>query len=78
MGNYKYFIYSSSQLKERTDIEKRIGSKFIPGTVVVGATKQQFTELSDTGNSRYSDAKIVTEGDIDKMNYTNISSRPGA
>ena len=78
MGNYKYFIYSSSQLKERTDIEKKIGRKFIPGTVVVGSTKQQFTELSDTGNSRYSDAKIVAEGDIDKMNYTNISSRPGA
>ena len=78
MPNYKYFIYSASQMRERTQIEKNIGRKFIPGTVVVGATKHQYTELSDTGNSRYSDAKIVAEGDINKMNYTRISSRPGA
>lgn len=77
MANYKYFIYSASQMKDRTNIEKNIGRKFIPGTVVVGPKKLQYTELSSTGTSRYSDATIVAEGDITKMSYTNITSRMG-
>lgn len=76
--NYKYFIYSSSQAKDRTNIEKKVGRKFIPGTVVVGSKKLQYTELSSTGISNYSDAVIVAKGDITKMNYTKISSRMGA
>lgn len=75
--NYKYFIYSSSQMKERTTIEKKVGRKFIPGTVVVGNKKLQYTELSSTGTSGYSDAVIVAKGNITKMNYTKISSKMG-
>lgn len=76
--NYKYFIYSSSQAKDRANIEKKVGRKFIPGTVVVGSKKLQYTELSPTGISNYSDAVIVAKGDITQMNYTKISSRMGA
>lgn len=77
-SGYKYFIYSSSQMRDRTNIEKKIGRKFIPGTVVVGNKKLQYTELSTTGVSRYSDATIVAKGDVSKMSYTKISSRMGA
>lgn len=76
-SNYKYFMYSAAQMRERTEIEKRIGRKFVPGTVVVGAKKLQYTELTGSNNSRYSDAVVVAEGDITKMNYTKIESRKG-
>ena len=76
-SNYKYFIYSSSQMRDRSNIEKNVSRKFVPGTVVVGNKKMQYTELSSTGVSRYSDAVIVAKGDITKMNYTKISSRMG-
>lgn len=76
-SNYKYFIYSATQMRERTEIEKKIGRKFVPGTVVVGAKKLQYTELMNTNNSRYSDAVVVAEGDVTKMNYTKIESRKG-
>ena len=71
---YKYFIFSATQLRERSEIEKRIGKTFKPGEVVVGARKQQFTEVNSTGNSRYSDAKIVAEGEEKNIKYKSIRS----
>lgn len=71
---YKYFLYSAAQLKDRTNIEKQIGKQFVPGSVVVGSRSRQYTELSSTGVSRYSDAVIVAEGDVSQMSYTKIKS----
>ena len=71
---YKYFIYSAAQLRDRTNIEKQIGKQFIPGSVVVGSKNRQYTELSNTGVSRYSDAVIVAEGNVSQMSYTKIKS----
>ena len=73
--DYRYFIYSTSQMRDRIDIEKNIGKVFVPGTVVVGSRKLKYTELSKTGTSRYSDAIIVAQGNLSKMSYTKISSR---
>lgn len=69
---YKYFIYSRTQAREREATEKSIGKKFRPGEVAVGAKMAQFTEMNSTGVSRYSDAKIVAEGELSRMNYTPI------
>lgn len=71
---YKYFLYSATQLRDRTEIEKQIGKQFVPGSVVVGSRSRQYTELSNTGVSRYSDAVIVAEGDVSQMSYTKIKS----
>lgn len=71
---YKYFLYSATQLRDRTEIEKQIGKQFVPGSVVVGSRSRQYTELSNTGASRYSDAVIVAEGDVSQMSYTKIKS----
>jgi hypothetical protein len=73
-SGYKYFIFSASQLKDRSEIEKSIGKTFKPGEVAVGPKKKKYTEMNSTGTSRYSDAKIVAEGDISKMKYTDIRS----
>jgi hypothetical protein len=71
---FRYFLYSSTQLKERTNIEKQVGRTFVPGTVSVGPKVKKFTELSETGQSRYSDAVIVTKGEVEKMSWTPIKS----
>lgn len=68
--NYKYFIYSSEQLSFMERIEAKMGKKFKVGTVIYKGKKRSFTELSTTGKSNYSDAKIVAEGDISTIKYT--------
>lgn len=68
--NYKYFIYSSEQLKFKEKMEAKMGKKFKVGTVIYKGKKRSFTELSNTGKSNYSDAKIVAEGDITTIKYT--------
>ena len=68
---YVYFMYSSFQYKDRLDIERKIGKTYIPGQVVYKGKKFQFTEIvEDVNTVRYSDAKIVAEGYIDEMQYT--------
>lgn len=66
----KYFIYSSQQLKLRKEAEQRMGKKFKAGHVIVNGVRKPFTELSSTGKSRYSDAKIVAQGNPSLMRYT--------
>ena len=59
------------QLKFRRETELKLGNnQFKPGQVIVNGVKTPFTEMSDKGKSRYSDAKIVAYGDITKMKYT--------
>ena len=67
---YKYFIFSSEQLKFRRETELKLGRHFKPGQVIVNGVRTPFTELSDKDKSRYSDAKVVAYGDISKMTYT--------
>ena len=70
-ADYRYFLYSTQQQKDRTNIEKKIGKEFISGTVIVNGKRERFTELSKKSeNIRYSDSKIMAEGDINNMKYT--------
>lgn len=70
---YVYFLYSEQQLKNRTEVEKKMGRTFSPGTVIVNGKKQNYTELSKRNtNSRYPDCKIVAEGWLSRMTYTKI------
>jgi hypothetical protein len=71
---YKYFLYSSTQLRDRIAIEKKAGRTFVPGTVSVGPKLKKYTEVSSKNSNRYSDTVIVAEGDISKMTYTPIKS----
>lgn len=66
----KYFLYSSEQLQFRKQVEERLGRKFIVGHVIVNGTRKPFTELSPTPESRFSDSKIVAQGDPTLMRYT--------
>ena len=67
---YKYFYYSSEQLKLRVELEKKRGRNFIVGHIIVNGVKKPFTELTTKDSSRYPDAKLVAEGEVETMRYT--------
>lgn len=67
----KYFLYSETQLKMRKEVEAKMGKKFVVGHVIVNGVRKPYTELSSSPeSSRYSDAKLVAEGEISLMRYT--------
>jgi hypothetical protein len=67
----KYFLYSMMQFKFRRDLEARLGKTFKPGQVFVNGKRKLFTEISYTPTSaRYSDAKVVAQGDPKNFKYS--------
>lgn len=70
MAATKYFLYSSEQLKFRKNIELKMGKKFRVGHVIVDGVRKPFTELASQPISRFSDAKVVAQGDPTLMKYT--------
>jgi hypothetical protein len=69
-STYRYFIYSSEQMEFQKKMEEKAGRNYQVGTVIASGKKRPFTELSKTGESNYSDAKIIAEGEIKKFKYT--------
>lgn len=67
----KYFIFSSQQMKNKIEVESKIGRKYKPGTVLVRGGYKQFTDILDTPTSiRYPDAIVVASGYLSKMRYS--------
>ena len=58
-----YFIYSEDQINEKNEILKKVGKRFVPGTIIVNGSRQKFTQLSKhnyiTDKRRYTDAKVI-------------------
>lgn len=72
---YKYFLYSRQQFLLRKEVEGKLGKTYIPGKVLYKGAWRDFTEISDTPeNNKFSDAKVVTEGYLDKVQYKNATS----
>lgn len=74
-----YFVYSEKQEKFRSDIEKTMSKKFVPGTVMVRGEKKKFTEMvtdldSFNQNRIYPDAKVIASGLKSKMKFTKPTS----
>ena len=70
MSQIKYFMFSREQMEFRKSMEANQGKRFKVGTVIVNGVRKPYTEMSDSGKSRYSDATIVAYGDISKIRYT--------
>lgn len=67
---YRYFLYSSSQYKERLDIERNIGRTYVPGVVYYKGRKYDYTEIvDDVSKARYPDSKVVAEGYLEDLKY---------
>lgn len=69
--DYRYFIYSEEQFKEKNEILAKTGKTFCPGTVVVNGTRKKFTQISTKPTlPRFIDTRIITEGYLDQITYT--------
>lgn len=68
---YRYFMYSETQRKEKTNIEKTLNRKYNPGYVIYKGKKHLYTEIvTNVANCRYADAKLVAEGNLEDLKYT--------
>lgn len=75
MTGYRYFLSSAAYNADKDAAEKKFGKQFVPGTVISNGSRKEFSFISTTANnSLYSDTKIVAEGRIEEMKYTNPSS----
>lgn len=70
MPNIYYFMFSKQQMNMLSESAKKTGRTYIPGTVLVVGSIKQFTEILKEPNSRFSDAIIVTKGELEKIKYT--------
>ncbi len=73
-----YFIYSEDQINEKNEILKKVGKRFVPGTIIVNGSRQKFTQLSKhnyiTDKRRYTDAKVIASGNRSDFQFTLPSS----
>lgn len=73
---YKYFLYSLKQIADKNEMYDKVNKEMVLGTVIYNGKRREFSALSDTKTlERYSDARVVAEGEIDKMQYTMPSSK---
>jgi hypothetical protein len=67
----RYFMYSREQLELKKTVASKRGKTYVPGTVIVNGSAKQFTEMvTDPVNVNFSDAMLVTSGDMRKIKYT--------
>lgn len=67
----RYFIYSKEELKQRTEIEAKLGKKFIIGTLIDHGKPKQYTQkVASLDNIRYSDYRIIAYLDINTAKFT--------
>jgi len=64
-------MYSETQRKEKVNVERKLNRKFSPGYVFYKGKKQPYTEIVvNVSNCRYADAKLVAEGNLEDLKYT--------
>ena len=75
-SSYKYFHFSLDQMKERKATFDKLNKDYVPGTVVYNGRVYEYTNMGDNRVlPRYTDARLVAEGDIKEMTYTEYSTR---
>ena len=71
-----YFLYSREQFDEKNQILSKSNKEFIPGYVVVGGIKKEFTIMSKNSTiPRYIDTKIVASGELKDFTYEQPKTR---
>ena len=74
-NKYGYFQFSQEQLTLKKEHEKKVGKQYFPGTVVIRGKSHVFTEITNTDTSKYSDAKLLTQGYLKDIIYTKPYSK---
>lgn len=67
---YRYFLYSQTLEKNRSEAEAKLSKVFVPGKILVNGDWQPFTNISSTpDNIMYPDMKIVAKGYLDELKF---------
>lgn len=75
--NYRYFLFSKEQIADKNAAYDKVNRKMVLGTVIYNGQTKEYSCLSVTPElPRYTDERIVAEGDITKMKYTLPSTKP--
>ena len=73
---YVYFHFSLDQFNERKATFDKLNKIYIPGTVVYNGEVLEFTARgSEKKLPRYADAKIVAEGELSEMTFTDYQTK---
>lgn len=65
-----YFLYSREQVDEKNEILAKSNKEFVPGYVIVGGIRKEFSTLSSKPEiPRYIDTRIVAEGEVKDFTY---------
>jgi hypothetical protein len=71
MSSYKYFLYSRQQVNDQNARLDKLNRVVKLGVVISGGRRLEFSALSDKPElPRYSDVRIVAQGDTDDLVYT--------
>ena len=69
--DYRYFLFSMDHVNDKNEIYDRVNKVMVLGTVIYNGTKREFSALSKTQSlGKYTDVRVVAQGDITKMQYT--------
>lgn len=70
-SDYRYFLFSMDQVKDKNKIYDKVNKTMVLGTVFYNGVRKEFSALSTTPTlNKYTDVRIVAQGDITKMQYT--------
>ena len=71
MSSYKYFLYSRQQVNDQNERLDKMNKVIKLGVVISGGRRLEFSALSDKPElPRYSDVRIVAQGNLDTFVYT--------
>lgn len=78
---YVQFVFSEMQVAKEKEINAKIGKVFQCGEVSTGASTKKYSKIirdsTDLAQmlSLYPDTKIIADGVLNKMNYTEITTK---
>lgn len=71
MSSYKYFLYSRQQVNDQNTRLDKLNRIVKLGVVISGGRRLEFSALSDKPSiGKYSDVRIIAEGNPDDFVYT--------
>ena len=75
--DYRYFLFSMDYVNDKNAIYDKVNKVFVLGTVNYNGTKREFSSLSKVQTlGKYTDVRVVAQGDITKMQYTMPRTKP--
>ena len=69
--NYRYFLFSMDYVNDKNAVYDKVNKVMVLGTVNYNGSKREYAALSTVPTlGKYTDVRVVAQGDITKMQYT--------